>query len=276
MKILDEGTPLTAGEAYSIIRRSRDMSYAKKLPSFGLQFRAALTAQQQGPPPRRNDGAAAASGTAAAQQQAFASQNVVSLTAVQSLWYLQNIAAASYGPPSVFSRASGAQLGVPGSASCVRAVDQRLTEWESAGRLKEQQEAEAIQRIVKETAEEVERQARANTAASPRVANPATSSFPTAPSSSCASLTSDLIGSKHNNNNNNNNVAVSSSNVTPSFGLFEREFMTLLELRPNSEVRVAAIVNDLEGRVGGDTTLASEFSSKIIQIFQKTAAAETS
>lgn len=111
MKRLDDGIPLTSGEAYAILRRNRDLRYAKGLPPFGMQSRgtpASMSGAMQTPfnPSWKNprgDSKAAQKEAAIRASADFMQQNAVALNEVRGLFYLRPVAVADYGVSSVYS-----------------------------------------------------------------------------------------------------------------------------------------------------------------------------
>jgi len=107
----DGGIPLTNGEAYAILRRNRDIRYAKALPPFGMQSRgtpANMSGAMQMPfnPAWRNprgDSKAAQKEAAIRASADFMQQNAVGLNEVRGLFYLRPHAVGDYGVSSVYS-----------------------------------------------------------------------------------------------------------------------------------------------------------------------------
>ncbi|CUG35264.1 Hypothetical protein, putative [Bodo saltans] len=259
MQIIGEEIPLTNGEVFAILRRNRDMRYAKSLPAFGIQSRNLVsnTPQASRPPKSFQNRAQASREAAQRALQDFGAQNAVALQEVKGLFYL--IASRDcYGVSSVYSSKFQPQVtaaplvssaamneakqqqnnddvsayfavsgfGAVGSIRHQLAVHKELEVLEKQGRAKELDVINAVSKVARQHSHQHQRV----------LVNAATPSSP------------------------------SSSSVASHFQLTEREVRNLLAVRPKHEAAVYAVLTNLETRLSTEEA-ASALATDLARVF---------
>lgn len=249
MRRHDEGTPLTNGEVYAILRRNRDLRYAKGLPPFGMQSRGAPVsgAMQAFNPSWRNQ----RSDTKAAQKEAairasadFINQNTVALNEVRGLFYLKESAVEDYGVSSVYSASF-----TPCKSSHKVTPSDGCSAFLAVNHFGPVGTKQHVTRVVQEL-DALERRGRQAQLRE-------------------AKLLKELVSTTH-----------------PSLALTESELRSLLNLRPQSEVTVSAVVTNMEERLkpslsfskgnsesvdAAAAAAAASFAQSVIKIFTSSA-----
>ena len=164
MEIVGDEIPLTNGEVYAIVRRCRDMRYAKGAPRFGLQSRSVPAVPQSSAhfQSRNQRGGGAAKsrqsgGSAVDGAEELAIHASIGFDEVLLIASLKKNAGRLYGPTSCYSSSSFTsdpflkqQLAVhqPGTVGFANTVDAQLGKWEAAGQAAERAAIQSIRKIL--------------------------------------------------------------------------------------------------------------------------------
>lgn len=249
MQIIGEEIPLTNGEVFAILRRNRDMRYAKSLPAFGIQSRNLVSnTPQAARPPKFQNRAQASRDAAQRALQDFGAQNAVALQEVKGLFYLLG-ARDCYGVSSVYS--SKFQPQATGASSNEEHQQQQASEDVSAyfavsgfGPVGTQGHQQSVHKEL----DILEKQGRANEL---EVIN----------------KVKGLVRQRTQQHKFNNNGGSTSSVATsPPFQLSEREVRNLLAIRPKSEAAVYAVLVNLETRLSSEEA-AGALATDLVGVF---------